>query len=193
MATAAQYHANRANAQQSTGPQTPAGIENSKHNATRHGLTGKQLVIKGEDPAQFDALRAALVEQHAPASELEAMLVEEIAQNWWRLQRAKKVESQVVDLYGLLECTVDPDARKAFQTISRYLTGIERAWRRASTELAALQKARLDSEAEAQPKTVPAKLGFVSQNPPVTPISKTTSANLISEPACDDRYHASQK
>ena len=182
MATAAQYTANRANAQQSTGPKTPAGIENSKHNATRHGLTGKHLVIKGEDPAEFDALRHALIEQHSPASELEAMLVEEIAQNWWRLQRAKKAESQVIDLYGLLECNVDPDARKAFQTIGRYLTGIERAWRRASIELAALQKARLDSEAEAQPKPAPAKLGFVWQTSPITQTSKVETPAPAANP-----------
>ena len=148
MATPAQITANRENSYHSTGPKTPAGIDNCKHNATRHGLTGKQIVIKGENPADFDALRAALIAEHNPATELEAMLVEEIARNWWRLDRAKKCEAQVIDLYGLLECNIDPEARKVFQNVSRYLTGIERAWRKACTELAALQRARAKSEGE---------------------------------------------
>ena len=174
MATAAQYTANRANAQHSTGPTTPAGIQQTKQNATRHGLTGKQIVIKGENPAEYDAVHNALIDQHQPATELEAMLVEEIAQNWWRLERAKKVESQVIDLYGLLECTIDPDARKSFQTISRYLTGIERAWRRACTELAKLQQARCKSEEE---------IGSVSQSE--IPASATTP-----QPSNPNHQHA---
>ena len=173
MATAAQYTANRANAQQSTGPKTPSGIENCKHNATRHGLTGKQIVIKGEDPAQFDALRLALVQEHQPETEFEAMLVHQIAVNWWRLERARAIESQVIDMYGLFECTVDPDAVKAFQNITRYCNTIERSWRLACTELARRQKARRQAEAEAEAESATAdepEIGSVSQ-PTAKPIA----------------------
>ena len=40
---------NRANAQHSTGPKSEEGKTKSSRNATRHGLTGKQVVINGED------------------------------------------------------------------------------------------------------------------------------------------------
>ncbi len=144
MATAAQLIANRANACYSTGPRTIVGIETSKHNATRHGLAGKQIVVKGEDPADYDKLHRQLVREQAPVNEREAMLVEEIAQNWWRLQRARRVEAEVIEKFGILECILDPEARRAFQTITRYLNTIERTWHRACADLAKLQQLRLD-------------------------------------------------
>src|SRR3954469_12442274 len=79
----------------STGPRTAAGIENCKYNATKHGLTGAQIIINGEDPARYDELRAALLAEYQPASEEESMLVERIAQNWWKLQRAERYEREL--------------------------------------------------------------------------------------------------
>src|ERR671937_140841 len=100
MAFVAQITANRANSQLSTGPKTSAGIENCKFNATRHGLTGKQVVIKGEDPAAYDAERALLYEAYKPASAIEEMLVERIAQSWWKLQRAERIEAELLRELG---------------------------------------------------------------------------------------------
>ena len=100
MATSAQIAANQQNAKLSTGPRTPQGIENSKHNATRHGLTGKQIVVPGEDAALYDSLRANLLQQYTPATETEAILVDEAAQNYWRLQRARRIEAQVIQKFG---------------------------------------------------------------------------------------------
>jgi hypothetical protein len=40
---------NRANAQLSTGPRTPAGKQRSSLNALRHGLTGQIVVMPTED------------------------------------------------------------------------------------------------------------------------------------------------
>ncbi len=148
MATISQINANRVNALSSTGPKTPEGIESSKFNATRHGLAGKQVVTKGENPAEYDELHRQLVRDHSPATEQEAMLVEEIAQNWWRLQRARRTEAAVLNKFGDLECIIEPEARKAFQTITRYLNTIERTWHRACTDLAKLQKLRKEEEAE---------------------------------------------
>ena len=150
MATLSQITANRVNAQSSTGPRTPSGIETCKFNATRHGLAGKQIVTKGEDPAAYDRLRAQLIAEHSPVNELEAMLVEEIAQNWWRLQRARRTETAVINKFGELECLTDPEARKAFQTITRYLNTIERTWHRACADLAKLQNLRREEEEEQQ-------------------------------------------
>jgi hypothetical protein len=142
MSTMAQIDANRANALLSTGPRTPEGIAATRHNATRHGLTGKQVVIKGEDPAQYDSLRQQLIAECAPANEREAMLVEDIAQNYWRLLRARKVEAEVISRFGEVNCILDPDARKAFATITRYLNAIEKSWRKSTKDLDALQSAR---------------------------------------------------
>ncbi len=152
MATAQQILSNRANASLSTGPRTAAGLEATKYNATKHGLSGKQIVTRDEDPAAYDELRRQLIVDHAPANEREAMLVEEIAQNWWRLERARRVEAAVLQKFGHLECILEPEARKAFQLITRYLNTIQRTWDRACKDLQMLQDKRRKNPA---PTTVP--------------------------------------
>ena len=57
MASPAQILANRQNSNLSSGPKTREGKEASSRNATRHGLTGKQIVIAGEDPAEYENLQ----------------------------------------------------------------------------------------------------------------------------------------
>lgn len=151
MSTAAQTTANRVNAQFSTGPKTPEGIEACKHNATKHGLTSKQIVTKGEDPDAFDALRAGLIAQYAPASEVEAMYVEQIAQNWWRLQRARRIEANMVSDFGENKIFNVP----AFHNLQRHMTTVERAWNRAITDLHKLQSPRIKAAAAVHPTEQP--------------------------------------
>ena len=43
MSTEKQIEANRANAEHSTGPKTPAGKAKSRKNAWKHGLTAKSV------------------------------------------------------------------------------------------------------------------------------------------------------
>ena len=155
MASDAQISANRANSQSSTGPTTPAGIDNCKHNATRHGLTGRQIVVRGEDPAAYDALRSQLIAEHTPASELEAMLVEELAQNFWRLERARRCETQMLDKMDLAAAMSD----RAFSNLQRYTARIERNFARARKDLAALQAFRRKVEAK-QDRAATAKSFF---------------------------------
>ena len=113
------------------------GTDNSKFNATKHGLTGTQIVIKGEDPAQYDALREKLIAEHQPATEEEAMLVEQIAQNWWKLQRAACYEQQLMN-----NAEGDIFSSRGWLNFQRYRLSTERSWNRARKELASLQAAR---------------------------------------------------
>ena len=85
---------NRANAQHSTGPKTVEGKDKSKHNSFKHGLYSKELVLPDEDPAELDELRATLRAEHQPADETEGILVNEIAENFWRLRRMRKLEAR---------------------------------------------------------------------------------------------------
>src|SRR3712207_6685215 len=98
MSSPARIAANRANARKSTGPKTPAGKAAARTNATRHGLAGKQVVINGEDPLAYEALRQDLIRAYQPASAAEDILVEEIAQSFWRLQRARAIEAETFNL-----------------------------------------------------------------------------------------------
>jgi len=75
--------ANRRNAQDSTGPEV---CTNTKHNATKHGFRGKQLIFQSpEEEEQYNTLLKELEEYHQPDGPIEWMLIEEIARCRWRL------------------------------------------------------------------------------------------------------------
>ena len=97
MASSRQIEANRANARRSTGPKTEAGKARSRGNARKHGLTAEVVVLRGENPDDFSALREALMEQFAPWGPMECELVEQIAVLLWRLRRAPIYEAAVLD------------------------------------------------------------------------------------------------
>jgi hypothetical protein len=96
MASERQIRANRRNALKSTGPRTAAGKTASARNALRHGLTAHQVVIDGEDPAQFDALLHRFRGEFQPESALEEFLVERLAGLAWRLRRVPLFEAALL-------------------------------------------------------------------------------------------------
>jgi len=95
MTSAAQVLANRSNAEKSTGPRTPQGKATASQNAVKHGLLAEQVVIKGEDPAQFECYREGMLQELAPVSGVEAMLAERVVSLAWRLRRAERLQSAV--------------------------------------------------------------------------------------------------
>jgi len=95
MASVAQIQANRLNAQKSTGPRTAQGKAAASRNAVKHGLLAEQVVIHGEDPAQFDLYRAGMLAELAPVGAVEAMLAERAVSLSWRLRRAERLQSAV--------------------------------------------------------------------------------------------------
>jgi hypothetical protein len=54
-------------------------------------------VIQGEDPAEFDALRAELEAQYAPQTAMEYELVERLAILSWRLRRISRFEADTIE------------------------------------------------------------------------------------------------
>jgi hypothetical protein len=93
MATPAQIAANRANAARSTGPRTPAGKARSSYNSLKHGLYARDVVLPGEDRAEYDRLLAELMAEFRPHARYETMLVERLADISWRLGRAAAIEA----------------------------------------------------------------------------------------------------
>jgi len=59
MTTEARIHANRLNAQKSTGPTTPQGKAVVSQNALKHGLSARHDVITTESQADFHPHRGA--------------------------------------------------------------------------------------------------------------------------------------
>ena len=66
MSTAAQQQANQANAQHSTGPQTPEGKARASRNNTKHGLSTGTLAFTPQEHARATRLEAILCEERSP-------------------------------------------------------------------------------------------------------------------------------
>jgi hypothetical protein len=78
--------ASRQNGARSRGPKTAAGKARSAQNALKHGLCAKKLlVLREEDPAEFQALEAALLAELAPVDALQAVLAQRVVSAAWRL------------------------------------------------------------------------------------------------------------
>jgi hypothetical protein len=164
--TAAQLAACRENAQFSTGPKTLEGKKRSSLNAFRHGLTGQIVIHTPEDQAAFqkhcDAIREAL----APVGALELDLARAIAEDRWRLNRARALENSIFTL-GFQEHS-DPNAAhskvdaalaqgrtwigqaKNLQLLTTYEQRIRRSVEKNTAELRALQAARKAAIAKAE-------------------------------------------
>jgi len=85
-----------------TGPRTAEGKAASSTNAMSNGLTSNQVVLPGEDLVQFQHLRHSLLKEHQPNTPTGKLLVEEMAQAHWRLDRVRRrqdhaFESDVLD------------------------------------------------------------------------------------------------
>ncbi|HEX4166770.1 MAG TPA: hypothetical protein VHZ55_14995 [Bryobacteraceae bacterium] len=78
---------------QSTGPRTPEGKQRSSQNSFKHGLYSKALVLPHESAAEFDELRAKLRAEHQPVNTTEEILVDELAQHFWRMRRFRSLEA----------------------------------------------------------------------------------------------------
>src|SRR5205085_2383660 len=101
----------------------------------------------GEDPAQYDELRQDLLATYVPANAAEALLVEELATASWRLLRARRQETLI--LQKLVGDNADCDAGfatafiekpKEIARLTRYITSIERAYYRAIAKLEQIRK-----------------------------------------------------
>ena len=103
MATQAQILANRCNAAKSTGPRTAEGKAVSAQNATKHGLFAQGNVVISEKQADFDALRDEMLADLAPAGVMESILAARIVGLTWRLQRAARMQDEVIDVKIRLE------------------------------------------------------------------------------------------
>ena len=93
-----QLTANRENAKYSTGPKSKNGQAVACQNATQHGLFSSQLLLEGEDPAEFQELLANLETTLRPVGAVELRLVERVAVTMWRQRRLVRAETATLRL-----------------------------------------------------------------------------------------------
>jgi hypothetical protein len=100
MTSEKQILANLQNAHLSTGPVTVEGRKVVATNAVKHGIFTKELIIASgagqENQAEYDELLANLMECFLPRNQMESLLVEKIAVDFWRLRRTIRFESGTI-------------------------------------------------------------------------------------------------
>jgi hypothetical protein len=165
--TEAQLTANRENAQLSRGPRTQEGKKRARLNAFRHGLTGQIIMHTPEDAQAFkehcDGIREALV----PVGALEIHLAQAIAEDRWRLNRARALENSIspsarANIFSRTPATT-PKSTAAFaqgrtwmthahelHLLTTYENRIRRSVEKNTAELNALQTQRKAAIAKAE-------------------------------------------
>lgn len=97
MTTEKRIEANQANALRSTGAVTIEGKAIIARNAIKHGIFTKDLIIKSavcqENEMEYQELLNGIVDSLSPQGQLESLLVEKIALDFWRLKRVIRFES----------------------------------------------------------------------------------------------------
>jgi hypothetical protein len=131
MSSDAQIAANQVNAQLSTGPRTEEGKQISSRNNFRHGLASSQLLIAGEDPAEWQAMYDGFFQDHQPANTTEIALVTSLAQHHWFAQRAVRLQTEAFTADGIDE--------KKLALYLRYQTTHERAFHKCLSDLLKLR------------------------------------------------------
>jgi hypothetical protein len=153
-------------ARRATGPRTPRGKDGSKHNALKHGIFAKTVLLKGEPQSEFDSLLSGLRKDLRPQGMLEKVLVEKLATLIWRQRRLLMVEGasirmnaefvNIIDEMIENQYEFDPERvaeKKKLTPISRSVAGsdhllryeasLERAFDRTLSQLERIQRMRL--------------------------------------------------
>jgi len=118
----ARLAANRANAQNSTGPRTPAGKLRSAANATQHGFAGTNFaVVRLEDPFEIDRLKADLVTTYQPINSQEMFAIECMALAQFSIFRSYRLESGLCT--AALNEALDPRSDKMLITMTPDMIG----------------------------------------------------------------------
>jgi hypothetical protein len=97
MSTEKQLIANQHNAQLSTGPTSCSGKAIVATNAIKHGIFTKDLILTSErereNEDEYHEILKNLADCLSPTNQLESLLVEKIAVDFWRLRRTIRFET----------------------------------------------------------------------------------------------------
>ncbi|MBI1909873.1 MAG: hypothetical protein HYS22_06865 [Deltaproteobacteria bacterium] len=158
MATQTKIESNRRNAQKSTGPRTTEGKAVVAHNALKHGLCARSILLPHEKKNEWQVLSEDLFAEFQPVGALENLLVEGLISLAWRRRRLVQVESEIFqqgggesELFNLsptvgnglgmafIGAAKDSDA---FSRLGRYESALDRAFYHTLYELRQVQTLR---------------------------------------------------
>ncbi|MBV8831391.1 MAG: hypothetical protein JO108_19440 [Acidobacteriaceae bacterium] len=173
---------NRANAQLSTGPTTPAGKATSSLNALKTGLTGRTVLLPGDDAARYTEHCSQFTALHQPVGPQEAALVQSLADTEWRLGRIPALEIALFALGaarfaddfaneaaeirpGLIELQTYLVYEKQIRNLQIQESRMRRQRDKDRAELAALQKDRAQAKGDGGQLAQPAHASAPAPHP----------------------------
>jgi len=151
-----QQEANRKNAQQSTGPTSPAGKEAVRFNALTWGLRARNLMLNRENTADYQQLWDGLAAEWQPQSDCERHYLEQMSTSQWLLARNATSETDIYQAGLPLGRELD-----LLDRVSVQRTRLERSFTTALHELKQLQKER-----QARPQPQPAQAEQTAKTAP---------------------------
>jgi len=202
MASAAQVAANRENAKR---PRTLSEEtkESLRTRALKHGLTSKRdvdTVLKGEDKQEFETILNALLSEATLGTAQEILLIKMQAENFWKSQRAGRMEAGAMDTslsvvqlmdkvpmdlteegFGAALAIAYREHSNWFDKLRRYSTTAERNFFRVTHELAMIRKAG-PQEPIGQPETGQPEIGYVSQTAKPEETTEQTTGEIKAPP-----------
>ncbi len=165
-ASSAQIAANQTNSQHSTGPRTEEGKQRSSLNALKTGLTGRTVLLPGEDAEAYRIHCEKFAAEMQPAIGEEEELVQSLADCKWRLLRCAQLEHNLFALGhlefahnfdqetepvrpGLVQAYTLRAYAKDFNNLSIQETRLDRRFQRELALLVEIQAKRHEDEARA--------------------------------------------
>ena len=84
------------NKARSGGPRTASGRAVTANNAIKNGAYAVQVVLPGEDAAQFEAMESELMRDFEPVGMAEVAMVHDLAVLTWKKLRIDRVEHSMM-------------------------------------------------------------------------------------------------
>jgi hypothetical protein len=117
--------ANRTNAQLSTGPKSESGKSISAKNALKTALTGRTVLLPGDDADRYERHLNQYKKAYQPVGERELELIQSLADTTWRLDRIPGLEEAIYAKgnteFAAEVSDLDPLARSASLRMRTYL------------------------------------------------------------------------
>jgi len=201
--SSAQIDANRANAKHAHGPSTSRGKHRSSHNALRHGLTGRIVVLPTEDMEVYKAFSKEIVDSLNPESPMERQFAQTIADTQWRLNRARTFEDGMLAIghfedaghfdagspevhAALTAAKVFRERSKDFVNLSLYEQRLGRSQKEAFKQLRELQAGRKTAAPPVPDEVKPLVQTAVAATP--VPAASSEEIGFVNSCGGNDNY-----
>ena len=68
-----------------------------RYNALKHGFRARTVLAPGENFEEYDVFRQGFYDQWKPANPTETAFVEQVATAFWRLERVRRIEAEMME------------------------------------------------------------------------------------------------